>query len=101
MTQANLLSSSTLRYQSTLNNYTINSDDFEEAKMLRQLKIQTLRVNFEDKIIRNLLMIFFKQNLKDRQFINEEKRFIETLNKTNSGLNSRSLSMNRLNMIVS
>lgn len=44
LTQANLLTSSTLRYQSTLNNYSMNSDDLEDAKMLRQLKIQALRV---------------------------------------------------------
>jgi hypothetical protein len=46
------------------------NNDVEETKMLRQLKIQAL---------------------KDRQFINDEKQFINTLA-------SRSSSMNQLNL---
>jgi hypothetical protein len=69
MNSSVLLNNAALKFLSPNNQSQYDNKDLEEAKTLRHLKIQAL---------------------KDRQFINEEKQFINTLS-------SRSLSMNQLN----
>lgn len=77
---------------------TSTGNDLEQSRILRTLKMQSIRVIplFLTKNIKIDELIL--PNFKDRQFVNEEKHFIDSLKSGSvNGFLNRSISMNQLN----